>query len=190
MDRDDRLIDYMQGRMDPQDRTAFEAEMAADPALAAEHAALGAAAEMLGRTEVPAGTMQAGWDRLSASIEAERAPMPANVNRWPALLRTAAVAVLAVGLWQLAVVPRLGGPEGGFVPASETGTAPTLRVAFADDATLADIAALLRGLGATVTDGPGAMGIFTLEFTDEAARDAAEATLAQRDDLVVLLSRP
>ncbi|WP_269102265.1 hypothetical protein [Mangrovicoccus ximenensis] len=41
-----------------------------------------------------------------------------------------------------------------------------------------------------MVDGPSAIGLYTLGFADEAARSAAEASLAARPDLVAAVSRP
>lgn len=191
MDRDDRLLAYMQNRLSPAARVAFEDELARDPGLRAEHAAMRAAADALGATPVPEGARSAGWARLSDSIEADRAPRAANDNRGLALLKVAGIVAATVVVWQFAVVPQLPGPEtGGFVPASEVVTTPTLLVAFTDDATLVEITALLRETGAKLVDGPSALGLYTLGFTDAAALEAAEAALGARPELVITVSRP
>ncbi len=188
MDDDDRLLDYMQNRMGAEDRAAFEAEIARRPDLRAEIDALEAAVARIGAEPVPEGARDAGWDRLSAAIGAER-PMPANVNRAPQWLKVASIVAASVLVWQVAVVPRLPGPDQGFVPASQSVEGPVLRVAFAEGAMLAEVSALLRDLGARVVDGPGAIGLYTLAFEDDAARDAAEAALAG-DPRVTALSPP
>lgn len=190
MERDDRILAYLQGLMDAEARKAFEAEMDAQPSLRAEVGVLRAAAQDLGARPVPEGVREAGWDRLSASIEAERMPGPANSNRVPQLLKVAAIVIASIGLWQVAVVPQLPGTGGGFVPASETAQGPVLRVAFAETAQMDEITALLQQIGAEIGDGPGAIGLYTLRFADDAARDAAEAALGARPDLVLMVSRP
>lgn len=190
MDRDDRLMAYLQDRLDPAARAAFEAEMAASPELQAEVSALRAAAADLGQAAVPQGAAEAGWTRLSRAIDAER-PAASNDNRPPyrALAQAAAVAAVAVAAWQFAVVPRLPVP-GSFVPASEQAAGPALRVVFAAGAPMADVTALLQQIGATVSDGPGAIGLYTLHFADAAALEAAEVALAARPDLVLAVTGP
>ncbi|WP_121063346.1 hypothetical protein [Chachezhania antarctica] len=190
MDQDDRLIDYMQGRLSEEERVAFEAEMARTPALEAEVTALRAAASELGRAQVPDGARAAGWDRLSAAIDAERVPQPANTNRPLTLLKVACIIGATVAVWQFGVVPKLPGQGPGYVTVTEEAEARhALRVAFAEDVALADLTALLQRIGARITEGPGAIGLYTLSFDDEAARDAAEAALAD-DPRVTALSRP
>lgn len=130
-----------------------------------------------------------GWERLSRSIAAERAP--ANLNRGPRLAQFAAVAIGAVAIWQFLAVPYLPGREdAGFVPVSEAADGIVLRVGFAEGASAAELTALLTELGARIVDGPSAVGLFTLAFDDNAARDSAEASLAERTDLVLVVSRP
>jgi len=190
MDRDDRLLAYMQNRLSPAARVAFEDELVRNPGLRAEHAAM-RAADALGATPVPEGVRSTGRARPADSIEADRAPRAANDNRGLALLRVAVIVAATVVVWQFAVVPQLAAPEtGGFVPASEVVTPPTLLVAFTDDATLVEITALLRETGAKLVDGPSAQGLYTLGFTDAAALEAAEAALGARPELVITVSRP
>lgn len=191
MDSDDLTRDYLQNRLSPEARAAFEARMEADPALKAEIAALSAAAAELGGRTPPAGAKEAGWARLSASIEAERTPAPANSNRPMTLLRYAAVAAASVALWHFAAGPALlgGGGTQSYVPASVSHAAPALRVTFAAGASMADATALLQSLGAEVSGGPGALGLYTLSFADEAALEAARTALEGRPDLVAAIAR-
>ena len=176
--------------MDPGDRAAFEGEMDADPSLAAEVATVTGARRAMAEQTVPEGAREAGWARLSASIAEDLTPRPANFDRPLAWARTAAVVMAAIAVWQFAVVPRFQGAEPGFVPASDTIEGPALRVAFLADAPLSDVTALLREVGATVVDGPSAVGLYTLAFPDAAARDSAEVALADRPDLVTAVARP
>jgi anti-sigma-K factor RskA len=114
-----------------------------------------------------------GWARLSSAIDAGKGaatvPRPAHPY-W----KMAAAAVFAIGLWQVAVVPFLfERPVGldGYAPVSETpAEGSMLRVAFAPDAMEGDIRTLLQRIGAEVTGGPGALGLWTLRFPDESAR--------------------
>ncbi|WP_138468831.1 hypothetical protein [Poseidonocella sp. HB161398] len=188
-DQDDRILAYMQDRLDPAARAEFEAEMAARPALAAEIAMLQGTVREFGRSELPAGSREAGWERLSAAIDAERMPRPANRNRALAALKVAGIVAATVAVWQFGVVPQLPQQEPGFITATETAEGPVLRAAFVPGATLGEVTQLLQEAGARVIDGPGALGLYTLGFADDAARDAAEARLAA-DPLVAAISRP
>ncbi|MEM1431226.1 MAG: hypothetical protein AAGG09_17370 [Pseudomonadota bacterium] len=197
MDDDDRILAYVQGALGGEARAAFEREMAERPALRAEVSALAAAQSVFAEDQEDAAAAEAGWERLSRSIAAEpapalgTAPAPANLNRRPMLLQFAAVAIGAVVLWQVLAVPYLPGPErAGFAPVSEAPAEIALRVGFAEGARVADLNALLDEIGARIVDGPGALGLFTLAFDDAAAREAAEALLTERTDLVRVVSRP
>ncbi|MCA0920669.1 hypothetical protein [Pseudooceanicola nanhaiensis] len=190
MDEDDRILAYLQDRLEPADRATFEAELETHPDLRAQVTSLSAAAAELGARPVPEGARDAGWERLSSAIEAERQPVAANTNRGVSLLKVASIVAATVLFWQFAVVPQLPGTGGGFVPASATVEGPALRVAFAEGATMAEITALLQETGARLTDGPGALGLYTLTFATEAERDAAEALLAGRPELFTDVSRP
>lgn len=184
MDRDERVLAYLQDRLAPDARASFERQIGDDPGLGAEIAMLRSARQVFAE-EVPVGNRSAGWDRLSAAIDADR-PAAANTNRpvLRALAQAAAVAVIAVALWQVAVVPRLGGLGVEYRTVTEAAEGPRLQVSFAGDATMADVAELLNEVGAIIVDGPGARGIYRLSFTDDAGLQAAVERLQARPDLV------
>ncbi len=189
MDDDDRVLAYVQGRLDQAARSDFEQEMVTRPALRAEVTALEATRGAFAAEQDAERASDDGWERLSRSIEAERAP--ANLNRRPMLAQFAAVAIGAIAIWQFLAVPFLPGQDSvGFTPVSEATAETVLRVGFADGATAAELTALLAEVGGRIVDGPSAVGLFTLAFEDDAARDAAEALLADRTGLVLVVSRP
>ena len=66
----------------------------------------------------------------------------------------------------------LPGSGGGYVTATGKADGASATVAFAPGASEAQIRALLIASGATMTGGPSALGLWTLGFSDEAARDA------------------
>lgn len=201
MDRDDAILEYLQDRLPPEDRLAFEASMAQDADLAAEVEVMRAV-----RTEMASGAVhenaQAVWDKLSTAMDTAQnaatdqarhhAPTAANENRppWVQALRYAAVAVVAIAAWQVAVVPRLGDAGDRFRTASDQVSEVALQVKFTPVATLAEIGALLGPLGGTISDGPGALGVVQVSFVDAEQRDAARAVLEARRDLVELLIDP
>lgn len=184
MDREDRLLAYMQGRLDATDRAAFESEIATDPALAAEVATLDGARQAFA-AETGAGDRDAAWQRLSAAI-ASRQPVATNDNRPVrlSLWQAAAVAAVAVLTWQVAAVPLFQQDPATYRTVTETSAGPGLQVIFAEDAPAGEIAAILREVGGTVTDGPGALGIWRVSFADTQARDAAMTALAARTDII------
>ncbi len=185
MDREERLIAYMQDRLSLPERDAFEAELQTDPALAAEVDVLRAVRTELAHEHEP-GDAAAGWSRLSAAIDAGQ-PAVANENRPPrlSLWQAAAVVAAAVFLWEAAVAPSLGFLEQrGYETVSEGATSPVLQVIFKEAAPVGEIAAVLQELEGNFADGPSALGVYRLSFADSNRRDAARDMLAARKDLV------
>lgn len=182
MDQNDTLLAYLQGRLSDEDRRAFEIDISKDADLAAEVAALRGAKIAMTPQDVP--DKSKGWDRLSAAIDQETF-QPANQNRPIRLsvLQAAACVVLAVFLWQALAAPYLA-PGGYFSPASESTPAPVLQVVFADSAVISEISGLLRDLDASIISGPGALGIYQLEFSDDDGLEAAKSIFETRKDLV------
>lgn len=185
MDRDDQILSYIQDRLSPDARQAFEQSMAADPALASEVDVLLAARRLSAQSDTEA-LPSDGWHRLSASIDAEDQP-PANENRapWATLAKAASIAALSIGIWQFAIYPRISAPPPDtFTPASQSLTAPALQVIFTPEARTADVSELIYEIGGTIVDGPGAIGLYRIAFEDQTSRAAAQTALAQRPDLV------
>ncbi len=186
MERDDAILDYLQGRLAPEDQKAFERSMAQDTALAAEVDVMRAV-----RAEMASGPQHeqadAVWDRLSAAMDGHA--QPANDNRRPALalLKYAAVAMIAVGAWHFTVVPRVATTQDEFRAASERSTDFILQVKFAPSATLKEVGDVLGPLGGTISDGPTALGVVRVSFVDGGSRDAARDALSAMDGLVELV---
>ncbi|MCR9089334.1 MAG: hypothetical protein NXH97_21655 [Rhodobacteraceae bacterium] len=184
MDREDRLLAYLQNRLPAEEREEFEAEMAANRGLAAEVAALRAVRAELA-AEDGLSRPDAGWARLSAALDAESEP--ANLNRPVrlSLWQAAGLVVAAVMLWQIAIVPNLTDPgDAEYQTVTEDRTGPVLQVIFDADASMGEISALLRSHDGTILDGPSALGLYRIAFPDAARRTAASAALADRPDLV------
>lgn len=192
MDDDDRLLAYMQGRLGPDDAAALEAELASNDALQAELAMMQAARDSLSEDTVSTQEeVMAGWNRLAASIDAEDQRAPANDNLPRTLMQAAAVAVVSILGWQFVAEPLLtpAAPD-GFVVASASDLPHVLQVGFTANATMEEVAGLVRQAGGRVVDGPGATGLFVLQFDDDAARDAAQALFSQTPELVMLSAQP
>lgn len=184
---DDKIRAYVFGHMTASDRAAFEAEMVADQQLAAEVAlATGARAAFAAEDAAQQTATANGWKRLERELT-PKTPIAANDNRpvWYGWAQTAAAVVVAVGLWQTFAVPQLTQQDAtGFVPVTVATDLPTLQVVFADDAEIGDVIALLDRLGGVIVDGPSAIGLFRVSFTDEALRDAALRQLELETALV------
>ena len=184
MDRDDKILSYVQDTMRPQDRVAFDAEIVADADLAAEIAALMGAREVMAPKSGP--DVEDGWAQLSAAIDTQQY-RPANENRpvFLSLIQIAGVAVASVLLWQVVVTPLIGGSDGAYVPASVSSSDAQLQVTFTNTAPFGEVSDLLNALEATIVSGPGALGIYQITFASETKRQAARDALAARSDLVV-----
>lgn len=187
MDRDDRLVAYLQDRLNPAERKDFEAEMGSDPALAAEVSVMRGARVAMGKEEADEDA-NAGWQRLQASIQRERRQTPAaNLNRRPffMLAQAAAVAIAAIAVWQFAVTPMISPDEqSGYTTASDELALPVLQVVFADTATAGEISAALLEHGGRIIDGPSAIGLYRIAFPDEDRRSRAREALASQPGLV------
>ncbi|WP_435310986.1 hypothetical protein [Primorskyibacter sedentarius] len=190
-DRTEEMLDYVHDRLDPEARQSFEADLSRDAHLRAELAVVQAVAREGAAPPPTAEARDAGWASLSAAIDADARRIPANDNRGFSLAQVATIAIVAVVITQfftLSLWP--DDPGAGFAPASQDTSGFVLQVGFAPEATAAQLTALLQELGATLVDGPGALGLVTLSFTDEAARTAALEALRAQPDLVEIVSQP
>ncbi|WP_424934320.1 hypothetical protein [Amaricoccus macauensis] len=196
MPDDETLAAFVRGDLDPAEAERISGLAREEPQLAADIAMIRgvrAAAETEAAEVNAPGSL--GWSRLSRAIDAEK-PAEAEtgtgqgrgqVFQLRPVWQLAAAAVVAIGLWQVAVVPLLTERPGdlpGYAPVSE---APVegfnLRVAFAPEATEGEIRALLQEISAEVTGGPSAIGLWTLGFRSETDR-ADGLTALQASPLV------
>lgn len=184
------LVFLANDTLEGEERAAVEAAVAADPQLAGELEALKAMrAEMQAEDVTSPGEM--GLARLMRDIEAEATasagPPAANLPTAPSRLwKIAAVVLFGLVIAQTAYFGYDRGADFELASGEEApvGAEYTLRVAFAGDATEADIRALLLDLNLVIVDGPSAIGLYTVAALDEAAREAAETALQARGDIV------
>lgn len=185
MDRDDRLLAYVQNRLAGRERESFEADMASDSTLAAEVAVMQAARTAMASEETTE-ARAAGWRRLQGSLEHAR-PETANRDSRPGfyLAQAAVVAIAAVALWQFAVMPLLAPrSDDAYLPASQEIALPVLQVVFAEEAEIGQIAGILREHRGTIVDGPGALGVYRITFPDPQRRASAAKALSGQPGLV------
>ncbi len=205
---DDLLPWYANGRLAAADRARVEAALAADPELARRlEIVREERAEAIAANEALSPTSSRAFDRLMAAIDAEPAParpfaaMKAGLlERFgdflaglaPRRLAYAAAAVVAVVALQSLAIGGLigrGGTAGGpMTTASQgetAGAGPTLLVAFAPEARIDEIAALLKANGAGIAEGPKAGGMFRLRLVEGADAAAVAAKLAAEPRIVV-----
>ncbi|MBM2576049.1 hypothetical protein JQC91_07010 [Jannaschia sp. Os4] len=166
---------HANGTLDPQERAAVEAALAADPALAREAEALRRARATL-RAEAPPAPGEAGLERLLAAIDAEAArpaaAPPANLDRAP-VWRAAAAILAAVALGQAAWIATRPAPETDGYTLAGGPPEGAIRVAFAPDLDEADLRAVLRSAGLEVVGGPSALGLWTLAPVGDGDVDTA-----------------
>jgi len=190
-DRTEDLLDYAHDRLDADARRRFEAELRDDAALRAELAVVEAVQREVATSRADQSARDAGWASLSAAIDMHERGVPANDNRRFSLAQVAAIAICAVLGSQFLTAPFwLDDPGSGWAPASQDAAEFVLQLAFADSATMGQISPLLQELGATIVDGPSAIGLITLSFADEAARTSAFAVLSSQTDLIDIVSQP
>ena len=172
------LIAYVRGRLPEAEATWIATEATRRPDLAAEIAlvrGLAGAADAEADAPVPG---EFGWARLSRALDVEPARSVRRVG--PQLWPLAAAAAAAVLIWQVVAVPFISGPgseEARYSPVSERpADGFTVSVAFVPTASEAAIRALLDEMGARISDGPSALGLWQISFADDAARNAGMQT--------------
>ncbi|KUP92879.1 hypothetical protein [Tritonibacter horizontis] len=187
MDRDDLILAYVQGKLSDADSTAFEQDLEQDANMAAELLALRAARSEFAQEDDQV-EADAGWSRLEATINAT---IPANDNR-PlrlSLWQTGALIAASLVLWQVAVVPFTQPQRApGYEAVSEATRGAVLQVMFSATASVAEVTALLRVIGGTVVEGPGALGLYRIAFESSNRMEVARAVLEGRRDLIDLVT--
>ena len=179
---DGTLIAYVRGRLPEADAARIAVEATRRPDLAAEIAlvrGLAGAADAEANAPVPG---ELGWARLSRALDAE--PPRLARRAWGRLLPLAATAAAAVLVWQIVAVPLISGPDGEarYAPVSKQPAAGfAVSVAFVPTASEEAIRALLAEIGARISDGPSAIGLWQLSFADDAARNAGLIRLQAAD---------
>lgn len=157
--------------------------------------------ETVARNEAAPTPRPGAAERLLARVAAERRPRRAGIaagllrqlGDWleamsPGMRGALAAAAVLLVIGQAAVIGVMTGREPvTFETAS--GQAPTaapaqLLVAFAPEATVAEIAGLLAELDARIVDGPRPGNLFAVAIPESADPDEAVAMLAARQDLV------
>ncbi len=177
------------------ERAAVEAAVAADPQLAGELEALRSmrlkmqAEDVSSPGELGLARLMRELDTDAAAPVAPQAGLPEAANSPTApgnFWKIAAVVLFGLVVAQTAYIGYDGGTDFELAGGEETTARAehTIRVAFAEDATEADIRALLLAQGLVIVDGPSAIGLYTLAASDDAARTEAVTALQARDDIV------
>lgn len=188
------------GELDPQVAEQIRTAALSDKALAAEIAICEAVREISAEAAAQAAPGEFGWARIEKAIAAKEATNVANDNSGsgskPVWLRqviapwqaAAAIAVAVLG-WQVAIVPAITTTAGDSEPAYELASGDkdaqfTLRIAFDETATEAEMRAALREVEARIVDGPSAIGLYTVSFEDAQSMEDAAQKLGEQTDIV------
>ncbi len=184
MSLDEKIRAYTQLRLSEDDCAAFEKQMAKDPALRAEVAAITAMNNVFSHEDDA--SPKNGWARLSKRIDAETQGA-ANDNR-PiriSLLQAACIAAIAVIGWQVVGVPLLTKQQATYVTVSAESSEASVQVVFNATASLSEVTETLDDLQGQIVDGPSALGVYIVEFSDVDARDTAFLALSKREDIAL-----
>lgn len=181
-----QMVAHLAGAMSAEERLAFEATLAAEPALAARYRVVAAsrdelaAAEMRERDAWSPGAF--GLRRLMRDIETETPQKTAatqlwsSVAVWRSVAAAAAAALLVVSLWR---VDGDASRDGGlYTPSSlaQAAIAP-VQITFRPGATESEIRSTLLDADATLIGGPTALGVYFADFKSVQARDIGIAKM-------------
>lgn len=172
---EDDLLDYVRGAASPELSGRIEEMAAGDPAFKAEIALMRGLGPALRDGDASQTPTEFGWRRVEAAIRRERAGQRAVPSRRQMVIwRVAAVFLGIAVLGQAGYITSL--PTTVEEPVYRTASGATeeyvLGIAFAPDATAAEIGNLLRNAEASVIDGPSALGLYRVAFaSEEALRD-------------------
>ena len=182
-------LDYANGRASDEVKTAIEARLPNDPKLADEVAYLQGLHRAVSPLKQDQPADELGWKRLSNAIAAERAPAAANDNGPVWKYAAAALAVVAALQTAFLIQPSTEAPEEIYVTASaEDANMPAVNVIFQASATTEALTLALKSVDGEIIAGPSALGLYTVAFETEAARDAALSALEADTDLVESVS--
>lgn len=176
---------YVLGTLDSDTAAEIDRAAATDPDLRAEIALWQASRQIHAEDAAMSEQTEFGWARIERALsQSEQRTMPVAANddkpfwkrpRFAAWQVAASVAIAVLG-WQGLVVPAITATEqpAGYNLAAGEGAEPyTLRVSFQADVSEADMRALLSEVDARIVDGPSAIGLYTLGFTDQDSKAAA-----------------
>ena len=197
-DTDKRLLDYVQGRLEPAEASALEQEAAENEMLAAELAMLSSVRTIIkdsvGVSE-GVGQQSIGWARLSRAIKAEKAAKPCQTtpilrhltessrNAW----RAAAAVMGVITLGQSAALLNIASntePARYQTVSEESACEHPAAIIFNGKATESDLRNLLIDVGGQIKDGPSAMGLYRLCFRSELEIERALKRFEEKPGLI------
>ncbi|MDZ7851237.1 MAG: hypothetical protein U5L98_00945 [Halomonas sp.] len=169
---------YVNGRLDAEERRQVEKAMAENPDLAGEVEFLQALKDTLQQSadEPP---VELGLARLKRDIQQETvdsSPTSANTRRYWKPLALAACLLLAIQTgFQL--TPQSTDSDWAPLSGETASQAPRLQIAFHTNATVEQINESLGASEARIVDGPGALGLYTVQLPPDSDVDAIHRQL-------------
>jgi anti-sigma-K factor RskA len=189
---------YVNGTLDDGERRQVEAYLERSSHARDEVELLGALRQQVKDETIEASPGALGLQRLKRDMK-QAAAQPGNLDRMAgktvtvaSFWRPLAVAACLAVVIQAGVMIGVGGfgtPDSGVTTA--TGGSPAvLQVTFAPDATEQQIRDTLQSAGASIADGPTALGVYNLRLVDAGGSvDEALATLRASGDVVTFAER-
>jgi len=192
-DKSARLLSYVQGRLTDSEQEAIDIAIADDLQWSEELAFYQGLSNAAEPAAVPAG-QEFGWARLSKSIDQEVAKAaetsPAANDNTPfwraAALALGFIALVQTGYLFVGTDTPNGEPNAEtpiYVPVAQTAHLEA-RIIFVEDATSADISALLTQIDAEIVAGPSAIGLYDVRFKSEDSRDTGLEGLRDANTIV------
>jgi len=172
---------YVNGQLDAEERRRIEAALAEDPALADEVEFLQALKETLQQQPGEAPPVELGLARLKRDIQREATEVPSTRTQprryWKPLALAACLLLVVQTGFQLTPEPT----DSDWAPLSGESTleAPRLHIAFQDTATAEQIRESLGSRQARIVDGPGPLGLYTVQLPADSDIDAISRELGQ-----------
>mgnify|MGYP001791279808 CR=1 FL=1 len=183
------VLEYARGTASDDVKSAIEARLPEDPRLADEVAYLQGLHRAVSPLKLERAADALGWKRLSNAIAAEQVPVAANDNTRIWKYAAAALAVVAALQTAVLVQPFTQAPTETYVTASANDAeTPAVNVIFRPTATAEELTLALKSVDGEIIAGPSALGLYTVAFATEAARDDALVTLEAQTDLVESIS--
>jgi len=183
------VLDYARGRASDDVRTAIESRLSEDQKLADQVAYLQGLHRAVSPLKQESPADELGWKRLSNAIAAEQSPVAANDNSRVWKYAAAALAVVAALQTAFLVQPSPQAPTETYVTASANDVdTPAVNVIFRPTAATEELTRVLNEVDGEIIAGPSAIGLYTVSFATETARDDAIAALEAETDLIESVS--
>ncbi|MPZ10191.1 MAG: hypothetical protein GEU89_08250 [Kiloniellaceae bacterium] len=203
--KDDEDLDlllpwYVNDTLEAEERRQVEAYLERSSHARDEVALLRALRQQVKDEQIENSPGEFGLQRLKREIK-QAGPQPGSADKMTGRTVTVArfwrplavAACIAVVIQAGVMISLTGGPGSDVETASGNAglAAPVLQVTFASDATELEIREVLQSAGASIADGPTALGIYNLRLVDAGTTTVEEAlaTLRASGDVVTFAER-